>query len=113
VLFDSVDFGIDHDGDALAMAAEYGVYGKLISSEEKRIPVPETNGAVGLLEFPCFEHVSDLPAIVSELNRILRPGGRLIFTVPLVKYRDDLTKILRAASQREGQPTQFTSEFVH
>ena len=29
-----------------------------------------------------FEHVADLPALLGEIHRVLKPGGRLIFTTP-------------------------------
>jgi SAM-dependent methyltransferase len=48
-----------------------------------RIPLPDAN-ADTVLCTQVLEHVPDPPAVVAELHRILRPGGRLYLTVPLV-----------------------------
>lgn len=40
-----------------------------------------------VLTSDTLEHVSDLPAALRETRRVLRPGGRHVFTVPLVPSR--------------------------
>ncbi|WP_375396493.1 class I SAM-dependent methyltransferase [uncultured Sphingomonas sp.] len=36
----------------------------------------------GVVAFEVFEHVFNLPEILGEIGRVLRPGGRLMFSVP-------------------------------
>ncbi len=40
-----------------------------------------------------FEHVASLPASFAEVRRVLRPGGRLVFTVPCFAELDE-TRVL-------------------
>lgn len=44
----------------------------------------------------CFEHINDLVALMTDLHRILKPGGTLDFTVPHISnieyYRDPTHK---------------------
>ncbi len=99
-LFEMVDFGIDHDPDALAVAREYHLYRDLVHSHESSIPVPDT-AVQSIMSNSVLEHVSDLPTILDELNRILSPGGRLVFTVPVQRYKRDLAKYFgRRASEQ-------------
>jgi SAM-dependent methyltransferase len=37
-----------------------------------------------VLSFECLEHIPDFGAALRESRRILKPGGRLLFTVPFV-----------------------------
>jgi SAM-dependent methyltransferase len=37
---------------------------------------------VGVACFDVVEHIDDLPALMSELHRVLSPGGRLLITTP-------------------------------
>jgi SAM-dependent methyltransferase len=99
-LFETVDFGIDHDSDALAVASDYNLYRELVHSSERSIRMPDST-VQSIMSNSVLEHVSDLPAILDELNRILSPAGRLVFTVPVLKYKSDLAKYFgRRASEQ-------------
>lgn len=91
VLFPSVDIGVDQDPEALALARQFGIYKELVESEERRIPL-ENEQIQTVISNSVLEHVSDLPAVLAELRRITRDGGRLLFSVPVSRYRDHLTK---------------------
>ena len=46
-------------------------------------PLPFTNGSFDtVLSFQVFEHVSDTESYLSEIRRVLRPGGRLVLVTP-------------------------------
>ena len=99
-LFETVDFGIDHDSDALAVARDFNLYRELVHSHERSIPMSDS-AVQSIMSNSVLEHVSDLPAILAELHRILSPGGRLMFTVPVQKYKGDLAKYFgRRASEQ-------------
>ncbi len=91
VLQQQFQFGIDQDPDALRHARERDVYQTLIESGEKSIPLDESSVKT-LFSNSVLEHVSDLPAILKELCRILQPEGRLLFTVPTAHFPAHLTK---------------------
>jgi SAM-dependent methyltransferase len=106
-LLDAVDYGIDHDPDALAVARDYNLYRDLVHSHERSIPMSDAT-VQSIMSNSVLEHVSDLPAILGELYRILSPGGRLAFTVPVLKYKSDLAKYF---GQRAGE--QINRESYH
>lgn len=84
-LFEQVEFGVDNDPDALAIARTLGIYHQVIQTVEDRIPLPD--GTVGsIFANSVLEHVVNLPPVLRELRRVLAPGGTLAFTVPLRAY---------------------------
>jgi ubiquinone/menaquinone biosynthesis C-methylase UbiE len=51
------------------------------SLDEGRIPVAD--GSIDcLMSFTVLEHVEDEMAVLKEMHRVLKPGGKLILTVP-------------------------------
>jgi len=76
--------GLDMNSERLRLAAEKGIRACL--------------GDGGMLPFPddCFdtvismevlEHVPDMSAVMAEVHRVLRPGGRWVLSVPNVTLR--------------------------
>ncbi|MEJ0024616.1 MAG: methyltransferase domain-containing protein [Rhizomicrobium sp.] len=47
----------------------------------KTLPFPDDHFD-GIFSSEVFEHVFNLPAILNELHRVLRPGGIMLITVP-------------------------------
>lgn len=67
--------GVDLSGSALAQAAEHGV--EAIQGDAARLPLPD--GCADVVNAgELLEHVPDLPAVVGEVCRLLRPGGLLV-----------------------------------
>ncbi|GAC1322565.1 MAG: hypothetical protein NVSMB2_19920 [Chloroflexota bacterium] len=73
--------GLDYDGAAL-----YGVRrllgdARLVHGDATRLPL---RAAVidTVVSFETLEHVPDAAAMVRELRRVLKPGGRLILSTP-------------------------------
>lgn len=82
VLFaEPVDVGVDASAHELDIARRSGSYRLLVRADGAALPCPdgafETVVSNGVLE-----HVADLPAALREIGRVLRPGGRLVFSVP-------------------------------
>ncbi|MDE3196841.1 MAG: class I SAM-dependent methyltransferase, partial [Acidobacteriota bacterium] len=72
-------WGVDVDGDALPQ----GLAGAQVRAIRSGEPLPfedETFDTIAILE--VIEHVSNERATLTELTRVLKPGGRLILTTP-------------------------------
>jgi 2-polyprenyl-6-hydroxyphenyl methylase / 3-demethylubiquinone-9 3-methyltransferase len=67
--------GVDLVDSALRQAADRGVTG--LRGDAAALPLPDRCADV-VSAGELFEHVPDLPAVVSEVCRILRPGGLLV-----------------------------------
>ena len=76
-----VAIGVDPDGRALAKAAALGAYERLrpVTIEDAQLPA---GSMATILSNSVLEHVLQLDRALAAAARVLRPGGRLIFTVP-------------------------------
>lgn len=91
ILFKSIDYGVDHDPEALTIAAGYKIYKKLVQSTISEIPLGEASVQT-VFSNSVLEHVASLDDVLSEIHRILAPGGRFVFTVPVHQFKEDLAK---------------------
>lgn len=79
--------GVDVDADYLAAFAREIVARRLrervsgLSLVDNRIPLPDGVADV-VTSFTVLEHVPDERAALTEMFRVLKPGGRLILSVP-------------------------------
>ncbi len=100
VLFEDIEFGIDNDPEALAIARKGNAYKRLILSNSEGIPLAD-NSVKTVISNSVLEHVDELELFLREINRILNPDGLLIFSVPLIQYREHLAKYFgRKTSER-------------
>lgn len=76
-----VAVGVDPDADSLARAAERGVYQRLVCGPIEHAPLAPSSMQTALAN-SVLEHLSPLTPAVQAIVRALRPGGRLIMTVP-------------------------------
>lgn len=91
VLFKSIDYGVDHDPEALKVAAGYKIYKNLVQSTISKIPLGEASVQT-VFSNSVLEHVGSLDDVLSEIHRILAPGGHFVFTVPVRQFKEDLAK---------------------
>ena len=76
-----VEIGLDPDEKVLARAAQLGIYERFeaLSAEEAQL----VDGSIGtVISNSVLEHLPHLDVVLERVARVLRPGGRLIFTVP-------------------------------
>ena len=93
----SLDVGIDIDLPSLREAKRLGVYRSLAAADARALPFPA--GSFRSVTSVCaVEHMDDLPAVLGELSRVLKAGGRLYMTVPSDQFGDLLlaSRIWRA-----------------
>lgn len=76
-----VEVGLDPDGAILQRAAQRGIYAQL-----EAVPVEESclpDASMGtVVSNSVLEHLPRLDSVLKTVTRVLRPGGRLIFTTP-------------------------------
>jgi SAM-dependent methyltransferase len=76
-----VEIALDPDRNALTKAARLGVYERFQACLIEDAPLE--NGSLGtVLSNSVMEHIASIDAALAVIARLLRPGGRLVFTVP-------------------------------
>jgi len=107
ILFKHIDYGVDYDPEALEIAKGSHIYDKLIQSQGGIIPL-ECNAVSTVISNSALEHVVELDKALSEIYRILRYGGYLILTVPILNFKDHLSKYFG-----ENESRRVNSEYFH
>jgi 2-polyprenyl-6-hydroxyphenyl methylase/3-demethylubiquinone-9 3-methyltransferase len=67
--------GVDLSPTAVAVAQQHGVVA--VRGDVRRLPVADCSADV-VVAGECLEHVPDLPVVVAEICRVLKPGGTLV-----------------------------------
>jgi SAM-dependent methyltransferase len=98
-----VDIGLDPDRTALSHAQSLGIYRQVIPSgmEDSQL-APDSLGSI--VSNSVLEHIPGIDAVLIAAAQALRPGGKLIFTVPTEDFSCSL--LLRGhgyAAQRNRQ----------
>jgi len=79
--------GLDIDAQDAALARN--VYPRVHVASAGAIPEPDA--ALDLVfSNSALEHIPELDAVLEEIRRVLRLGGRFVFTVPTASFRDQL-----------------------
>jgi len=77
-------FGADFSELALGFCAERGI-SRLVQADAQALPVV-TSSFDAVISLDTIEHIPDDCAAVSEIYRILKPGGTFIMNVPAYKW---------------------------
>jgi SAM-dependent methyltransferase len=80
-------WGVDQDRARLRDAADRGL--RILAADLSRLPFAPRSFDV-VVANSTLEHLADPRAAVREAHRVLRPGGRFLFTVPLAAALDSL-----------------------
>jgi SAM-dependent methyltransferase len=86
--------GLDIDANDAEAARHTGFYEAVKVAPASRIPEPDAAFDV-VFSNSSLEHMQDLDLVLDEVARVLRPGGRFAFTVPLRSF-DELLLWRRA-----------------
>ena len=104
--------GIDIDPLEVNAARRLPFYERLHCSSDGSIPEPD-----GSLDFALsnsvLEHVDDLEYALGEIGRVLRRGGRFLFTVPAPAFRDLLAGSLLPGIDRETYLATLDRRIAH
>jgi len=86
-VFGHVDVGLDVEDSRMKESENLNVYRKLVAYDGRIFPF-KNNVFQTVVSNCVFEHIPDISLLVSEIYRVLKPGGRLITTV-MAKPWDD------------------------
>lgn len=104
VAFDTpTTVGVDPSRASLREAASFGAYRWLIAATGEHLPF--TDGVfASAFSNSVLEHIPPLQEVLNEVGRVVRPGGKFVFTVPNPGYLEHLAgpRILRQAGLRGG-----------
>ncbi|MGQ0645110.1 MAG: class I SAM-dependent methyltransferase [Elusimicrobiota bacterium] len=79
--------GLDLDAEDAARARARGLYEKVHAASASAIPEPDGSFDV-VFSNSALEHMDGLDAVLTEAARVLKPGGRFFFTVPVPEFRN-------------------------
>lgn len=98
-----VEIGLDPDEKVLKRAAQSGIYERFEAVSAEKMWLPDSSiGTV--VSNSVLEHLPHLDAVLETVARVLRPGGRLIFTVPTEAFSKWLVlPIAKYAGWRNSQ----------
>lgn len=84
----NVVVGVDPDGNMLEKARQTGAYCRLIAARMEDIDEQELpSKSIGtVISNSVLEHIPQVDVTLAAAARVLCPGGRLIFTVPMPAY---------------------------
>ena len=77
--------GLDIDPHETALARERKVYQEVVTASADRLPFADSQFDF-VFSNSVLEHIQNIEGVLIEVARVLRPGGRLIFTVPGVDF---------------------------
>jgi len=77
--------GVDHDPAAVSAALRTEVYEAVHTAPADRIPLSDASFASAFANC-SLEHMDNLSDVLSEIYRLLRPGGRFLFSVVTDKF---------------------------
>jgi SAM-dependent methyltransferase len=83
LIFQSIDYGVDSNPEALKRAQKYHVYRELLSDASSLA----TGSLQSVFSSSVLEHVKRLESVLFEISRVLAPGGTLIFSVPVTDLK--------------------------
>jgi SAM-dependent methyltransferase len=101
--------GSEYLGDRVAFGAVEAVSGLRNESITKLSFADESFDFV--LSFDVFEHIPEYEKALRECFRVLKPGGKLLFTVPF--RLDSQTNLIRATRDEEGNVTHLMEPEYH
>ncbi len=82
--------GLDLSAWALRDAVRRRVYRSVVRADAARLPFrPGVFGTV--VSNSVLEHIPGVEAVLAEISRVLKPGGRLVFTVPSEHFAEYLS----------------------
>ena len=82
------------------LGSSYDVNEKGVRNEDLTHLSFEDNSFDIIMSFDCLEHILDFESAIQQMHRVLKPGGRIMWTVP---FRSDLSEnLIRSSLSKDG-----------
>ncbi len=104
--------GIDSDADETSQAARLGIYHRVFTCPASRIP-EDSASFDAVISNSVLEHIEDIEETIAEVSRLLKHGGRFIFTVPGSDFHACLYGPLRHRASRQAYLDDMDKRLVH
>lgn len=89
LVLSQVDIGLDPDATMLARAMQLGVHQRFECTAAEEMALADASIAT-VVSNSVLEHLPWLDTALDAIARVLRPGGRLIFTAPTAAFSHEL-----------------------
>lgn len=89
VVFDKVEVGIDVSAHDLEKALKGKSYEKVQWADARNLPF-KSNTFGTVTSVSVLEHIENSEEVVAEVARVLKRGGKFVFSVPTTKMKDYL-----------------------
>lgn len=76
------DLGLDISRRDLEICKDSGVYRMLVQGDARQLPFPDA-AFNSIMSVSVLEHIPGVAPFFPEAHRVLKPGGTLVFSVPL------------------------------
>lgn len=80
-----VEIAVEPDAIALNQALQQGIYQQSFAEPIETAPIPEAS-ITTVVSNSVLEHIPNLDAALKAVARVLKPGGKLIFTTPTAAF---------------------------
>ncbi len=84
-----IDTGLDYDENAVREAERTGIYKEVVLADARNLHFKEASFNT-VISICALEHISQPDKVFSGIYRVLKEGGRLIFTVPSESFGEYL-----------------------
>ncbi|MGH2544926.1 MAG: class I SAM-dependent methyltransferase, partial [Ardenticatenaceae bacterium] len=117
VVWGEMDVGVDLDSASLREAQRRAVYDSLCLASATTLPFADQSFASAVSNC-VIEHIPEMPRVLAEVCRVLKPDGLFVFSVPTNSLNDHLsiTRLLAALDAgelAERYKSWFTRMQVH
>lgn len=104
--------GIDGDPDETAQSAQAGIYIRTHTSWAANIP-EESATFDHIISNSVLEHIEDIEPAIGEVARLLKRGGKFVFTVPGPGFHNCLRGPLGSNTSRERYLDEIDQRLAH
>ncbi|GAB4482286.1 MAG: hypothetical protein OHK0031_04820 [Anaerolineales bacterium] len=104
--------GIDGDADETDQAAHSSFYSRIHTCLASNIP-EDSESFDAVISNSVLEHIDDIEKTIAEVSRLLKKGGKFIFTVPAPDFHACLYGALNRRASRQNYLQDMDKRLAH